>query len=233
MILHENARLRPKDLVPGLRFGRLVTFREDGRLGGSVAWICQCDCGTSHRTRGYQLTGGMIFSCGCLRREKASTHGMSRTPEYAAWIGIRNRCYNPNIDSYPNYGGRGISVCERWINSFENFYSDMGPRPSEGHSIDRMDANGNYEPSNCRWATLTEQNRNLRRNHRITVGGVTLCVAAWAERTGISAGTIHRRMRYGWCPTKCVLLPTLSPKMKSISATKANNSRWKKLRNRE
>jgi hypothetical protein len=117
------------------------------------------------------------------------------------------RCRNPKVAFFKHYGGRGISVCERW-QTFENFYADMGPMPTARHTVERKDTNGNYEPSNCRWATRREQARNTRTNRRVTFDGKTLCVAEWAEQTGLPAHTIAERLRAGWSVHDALTKPT-------------------------
>lgn len=128
--------------------------------------------------------------------EAKTTHGQSKTPVYKVWHAMRQRCEDSSVKNYADYGGRGIKVCERW-GRFENFIADMGPRP-DGMSLDRIDNDGDYEPSNCRWATRTEQNRNSRRNKSLSFGGETLCIAAWAEKTGIDEASIRQRLAAGW-----------------------------------
>lgn len=159
--------------LAGKRIGRLLVLREDGRApkSGAVLWFCQCDCGNTCVVRGANLTSEMTTSCGCLHKEllsaRATTHGRTNDPLYNVWKGMRHRCNNKNDDHYHLYGGRGIAVCERW-NNFENFLKDMGPRPNSNYSIDRINNDGNYEPNNCRWATITEQARNQTNRKHIT-----------------------------------------------------------------
>lgn len=152
--------------VAGQRFGRLVALERVGTRNKAALWRCVCDCGREHNVVASKLFDGVTQSCGCLRQEAVTKHGATRgyrpTPEYKAWLGLRERTTNPANKAWRDYGGRGITVCERWRNSFEAFRLDMGPRPSPGHSIDRINNDGNYEPGNCRWATRAEQNKNQR-----------------------------------------------------------------------
>jgi hypothetical protein len=185
--------------VPGSRFGRLVIISRDG-----VNIHCQCDCGRSLTVRLSNLCTGHTSSCGCLRKEvtveRSTIHGYARRgnhePTYECWSGMLKRCMNPKDKSWPDYGGRGITVCEQWL-SFENFLADMGERPI-GRSIDRKDVNGPYCKANCSWATRKEQNRNTRRNRFLTLNGRTQTLAAWAEELDISHTSILARLKRGW-----------------------------------
>lgn len=164
--------------LTGKRYGRLLVLRYKGRritpANYFYYWECQCDCGNISIHQRGNLQSGHSKSCGCLEVENRSdinakfsasrsTHGRTKTSEFTIWQGILERCNNPNTINYNRYGGRGISICERWLNSFENFLEDMGERPSKRHSIDRINNDGNYEPSNCRWATPSEQALNSSR----------------------------------------------------------------------
>jgi hypothetical protein len=148
------------------KFGRLTVISKDPirSLSGSVRWNCICDCGKAIIVVGNNLTSGNTNSCGCLKIEIHTTHGMANSPEYKTWAGIIQRCTNSNEEQYSDYGGRGITVCDRWLNSFEAFYRDMGPRPSPDHSIDRKENDKGYYKDNCRWATRAEQDNNKRNN---------------------------------------------------------------------
>lgn len=160
--------MRPRPVLYGKRFGRLVVVGPAAKQGKNARWECRCDCGNAINARVGHLDSGNIQSCGCLAseraRERLTTHGRSRSPMYARWIGMLTRCYYPETNGYRHYGGRGIKVCGRWRNSFADFLADVGEPPSADHTLDRRDVNGNYEPRNVRWATPQEQSANSRRS---------------------------------------------------------------------
>ncbi len=192
------------------RFGRLVVIsRVENNKHGKTRWECLCDCGKLTEVLSNSLRSGRAKSCGCLQKQvtinRNTTHNMRRSPEYYIWMAMKSRCGNKKSQYFKNYGGRGISVCNKWINSFQRFYEDMGKRPSNNHSLDRIDNNGNYELGNCQWATRVEQARNARSNHNITLNGRTLCIAGWAERQGISYSTLYARIKtYGWAAERAL-----------------------------
>lgn len=205
-------------------FGRLTVIRLD-RMEGEARWLCLCECGTEAVVRGYSLRKGQTISCGCFRREfsstKHQTHGRSKTPLYAIWRTMRARCENVGNRQYPDYGGRGITVCERWL-IFENFRTDMG-EPPPGMTIDRKDNNGNYEPNNCRWATQQEQARNKRNNRLITFQDETLTAQAWSERSGRSVSTILRRIKAGWTVEAALTRPPIPNSQRGTVNAPRNN----------
>lgn len=170
----------------------------------SLELLCVCDCGNlrSHKPR--KLNNGEVKSCGCHRSDTNKTHGKSRTTEYKSWQRLKDRCLNKNNPFYYLYGGRGIKFCKRW-NNFELFLKDMGPKPSPMHSLDRYpNKNGDYKPSNCRWATPQQQSCNLRSNILLTIDSKTLTIPEWAEVSGNNTERIRHRVWRGWSPYDAV-----------------------------
>lgn len=204
--------IHPKDLA-GVTFGKLTAIRIVGKTSENRdIWLCRCCCGTSvERPRNSLLHQKFIHSCGCAHsgRKRFFKHGLSGTPEHRVWSSMIQRCGDLNCNAYPRYGGRGIKVCERWLD-FANFYADIGPRPSSLHTIERIDNNKGYEPDNCCWATKAEQNQNTRNNVNITYNGQTKCLAEWGRIIGVSVGTVHARLKRGWSPERAVSTPRVN-----------------------
>lgn len=199
--------------LSGVRFGILSAIKINGRSGVNkrLTWLCKCDCGNITTVIGENLKYGHTKSCGCIRIESTviskTTHGATRSgirsAEYNSWRALSDRCYNTKNKGYKHYGARGIKVCKRW-SRFENFLSDMGEKPTAKHSIDRKNNDGNYTPSNCRWATSKQQTRNYRRNRFLVMGGVKQTITDWAEKYGISSRTISHRLNIGWSVKKSI-----------------------------
>lgn len=168
--------------LTGKQFGKLTVIEFHGKDERRKSiWKCLCDCGKESLVPSTNLIGNRTNSCGCLVKEKARQnfhkHGLTNSSEYRSWSAMIKRCTNPKHDKYQYYGGRGINVCEQWLTSFENFFNDMGHKPSRNHSIDRKDVNGDYTPDNCVWTTTEEQMRNKRIpvNNKSGIKGVHWC----------------------------------------------------------
>ncbi len=199
----------------GMKFTRWLVVGHTKNILDSTYFNCLCDCGTIRLVKRYHLKSGASKSCGCLNKEvvakRFKTHGMEGTPTYNVWQHILQRCNNTKNKSYKNYGGRGIKVCKRWRNSFENFYSDMGDKP-KNKSIDRIDNNGDYKPSNCKWSTAKEQCSNTRKNIKVTIKGKTNIISEGSVKLKGSSSTIHSRLRRGWSIEKAASTPIFSPR---------------------
>ena len=198
--------------LTGHNFGKLTALETCGVSAGVVKsklWRCICQCGKEKVTTSTNLVSGKTKSCGCLMAEvrakrrgvphpSSTTHGATtqnkRTPEYTSWISMRQRCRDPNHSCYKNYGAKGISVCDQWRSSFETFLRDMGPRPTPKHSIDRVDPFGNYEPSNCRWASFEQQQNNRANCSYVEVSGVRMTVTELSRKSGIPKSTLQNRL---------------------------------------
>lgn len=200
----------------GKVFGRLTVlsepFRPEGRTRNYV--YCECSCGTIGPKAIADLCSGSTSSCGCYAREQSSkresSHRMSNTPEYNVWKGIKQRCTNPNHTHYGLYGGRGIEMCPEWLESFEQFLADMGPRP-EGMTIDRIDGNRGYHPDNCRWATKKEQSRNIKTNVLVEYDGRSMTIKELSERAVVDYATLCWRLGRGWEVERAVTTPSKNP----------------------
>lgn len=191
-----------RTLEAGCKKHRLIAIKPLGRKNRDTEWLFKCDCGKETKALKLNFLRGNTKSCGCLNIEKRrsikTTHGMSKTPEFNVWLKVKARCFNQKLVTYPYYGGRGITMHQEWVDSFEAFYKYIGPRPSKKHSIDRINTDGHYEPGNVRWATQETQSNNKRSNCRLTFNQKTMTVSEWGKFLGIRPGTITQRLRYGW-----------------------------------
>ena len=183
--------------LTGRVLGRWTVVGHRQRENGVTTWLCRCECGNEIRVRSGNLLNGSSQSCGCLKVEARRTHGLHRSPEYQVWNRMRQRCFNPKESSFPHYGGRGITVCREWQTSFAAFIRDMGRRPTSKHSIEQINNDGDYEPKNCKWATMKEQAHNTSRTRWLTHEGETLCLTEWSERLGIPIRTLTRNLNQG------------------------------------
>jgi hypothetical protein len=214
-----KVKTRPPVDMAGSKYGRWLVVSHYGR--GDKAqhlWNCICDCGTERLCEGSALKSGNTKSCGCAQREAAAivceakkTHGVSKdAPEYYVWASMKQRCTNPNVRNWLDYGGRGISVCDRWLQSFENFYADMGSRPSDAHSIDRIDNDGNYEPSNCQWVLSKAQCSNRRNNIMVEYFGRQMTLKQATALSGVKYSTARMRIKKGWSAERALVCGNVS-----------------------
>lgn len=207
-----------KPIPPGTRFTRLVIVEEGiphiSRSGAVLSTsICKCDCGNTKQILNRSLKTRHTTSCGCVHKEmlskRVTTHGHSRlehvSKTYRIWMAMHSRCENPKQENFKFYGGHGIVICPRW-KDFRNFLMDMGECPS-GYTIERVNNNGNYEPSNCVWATRSVQLENKRSTKHVTINGETHCVAYWVRKFGVWRNTYDNRIKRGWTALRALGLP--------------------------
>lgn len=205
--------------LKGQIFGTLTVLgptrtKRYGTKNVTVFWLCQCICGSTKEVRGSDLRRGATKSCGCKRAESISanrrTHGQARvgnvSSEYKSWQDMKARCRNPKNVQYQNYGGRGIEIDPTW-ESFDTFFADMGPKPTEDHSIERIDNDAWYGPRNCRWATIVEQCKNKRTSRVVTYGGRTMIATDWAREVGLRPQILNGRLRDGWSIEAALFTP--------------------------
>lgn len=198
--------------MTGQRVGMLVVIRQAESKNGKTFWLCRCDCGATTTVARSHLSAKTrpTQSCGCLQFSGRYRHGLRHTRLYNTWSGMIQRCTNPKAVNYRNYGGRGVTVCPEWRVSFEAFHEwALANGYADDLTIERIDPDGNYEPTNCRWATRKEQNNNTRRNHCVEYNGVTRTIAEWSDVTGLSRDLIEQRLKRGWSAEK-----TLTTKLK-------------------
>jgi hypothetical protein len=207
----------------GNKYGKLTVVKALGKKyekGRSHYWGCDCDCGGYTEASGSNLRSGLVSSCGCVFQDgTTTTHGESRlgkvTREYRIWRDMISRCTNPKRNNYHLYGGRGITVCDRWRNSYEAFLEDMGRAPSKKHTLDRNENDKGYSPGNCSWETMSRQARNRRSTRMLTFQGRTMAASDWADELDIPLSRILGRLKNGWSVEKALT----APKLKSNGAT--------------
>lgn len=204
-------RYKYKDLL-NQRFSRLVVVaKADTSKDGSIKWKCKCDCGGQAIARGQALRSGSTKSCGCLRRENRLSavvvHGQSESKEYHAWQSMKRRCNNVNNPAWKDYGGRGITVSEEWMQSFDNFIKDMGVAPDNSYTLGRINNEQGYCKENCRWETRAQQAVNTRQNLFLTFEGKSLTLAEWSRVVGILPVTIKGRLKLGWSVERALTTP--------------------------
>lgn len=199
--------------ISGKKFGKLTVLKMLPDTRGDALFECLCDCGNKTVCVGRDLKNGHTKSCGCL---SMAANGLSYDRIYREWLNMRQRCQNEKHISYKDYGGRGIKVCDEWDNSFLAFHDwAMVNGYNDSLSIDRIDVDGNYEPSNCQWITMKEQQSNKRNNVFLTYCGETKSVSEWSKITGISISTLNSRRRKGWSEKDCIEKPVKNSKNKS------------------
>ena len=206
------------DSLKGRKFNSLLVMGDPIRSGKHYYCLCRCDCGNEKLVRKDAILNGNTKSCGCKRTRKSSNKSGSRHSDrnklYHVWYGMKRRCENIKDTSYFKYGGRGIKVCDEWSNNFEAFYqwamkSGYDPKaPKSECTLDRIDNNGNYEPSNCRWANMTIQSNNRRNSITLTYQGETHTVAEWAKKVGLNHGALLNRIHKGWSVEKALTTPS-------------------------
>lgn len=190
-----------KDLS-GKKFNYLTVIKQEGFVvrdkgrKGNALWLCRCECGNTTIVDSSKIQSGRKKSCGCMKDSHKTTHGMSRTATYQTWENMIQRCTNPNATKFHQHGGRGIAVCQRWLESFANFLADMGEKPDD-KTLDRINNDGNYEPSNCKWATKEEQANNTRANRYFETSQGVYTMAQIARIVGVTPQSIEERVKAG------------------------------------
>lgn len=221
--------MRPYTDLSGHHFGKLTVISVvENSIAGKRKWLCKCECGNTSVVFGGNLTRGHTTSCGCHRdanyKTMNLTHGATANKmgdksaypsSYKIWCNMRQRCYNHDSKVYHYYGGRGITVCDRW-HEYENFVADMGERP-KGLSLDRIDNDGPYSPENCRWTDMKTQQGNKSNAHLITYQGETKSIAEWVEHLGISRGKLHNRIFRGWDIDRAFTQPYRNSPSRAVS----------------
>jgi hypothetical protein len=196
--------------LTGKTFGRLTVISLHS-ISPRPRWNCVCTCGGTSISLSTHLKDGSSTSCGCYLRELRTTHGESlpskRTKEHKLWLKMKDRCKYKTLKIYKYYGGRGIKVCDRWLNSYENFLADIGRAPTPKHTLDRIDVNGDYEPNNCRWATYKEQENNRTNNKIYEYEGQSKTLSQWADVFGVNRKMLQDRIWRGWTIERALTTP--------------------------
>ena len=200
--------------ITGLKFGKwLVLSLSEERKKNRIAWLCRCDCGKEKVLIGSYLKSGKLKGCHCddsmIGIDYRAKHGRRNTPEYNSWQSMKKRCYDPTNENFKHYGGRGIIVCDRWIDSFENFFKDMGIKPSLKHTIDRIDTNGNYSLENCKWSTPIEQGNNKRNCIILTMDSKQMTLKQACVMKNIPSGLVYNRVQHGWSIEEALNTPRM------------------------
>jgi len=195
--------------LTGQRFGKLLVLERVKNRGKEPYWLCQCDCGNKKEIAGCSLRSGLTTSCGCfakeMRRKATTKHGLSHTRLDNIYYGMKARCLNPNEPAYKDYGGRGITICQEWLNDRTKFFEwALNNGFKENLTIDRINNNGNYEPSNCRWVDIKTQSRNRRSNHLINFDGEIKTITDWAETYKMPYSRLKKRLDSGWSLNKAL-----------------------------
>jgi len=205
----------------GKKFGRWTVLGFAHKTKATYFWKCKCDCGIERAVRMGDISNGKSVSCGCFSIETQkrikTIHGQAgnkgeNSKEYNCWKAIKYRCYARTGQDWPDYGGRGIEVCSRWFSSFNNFFEDMGKKPSNRHSIERKDVNKDYCKENCMWATPSEQANNKRCTLRFEFDGKNMTLSGWSDLTGVSRTALYTRIRNGWTLHRTFTTPKLHDK---------------------
>ena len=200
------------------KFGRLTVIKRiENDKHGKSRWLCKCDCGNEIQVVGIDLKSGHTQSCGCLQKEallkRTIKHNMSKSRIHRIWSRMKSRCYNEKVVEYKNYGGRGIIIYDEWKNNFMSFYNwSINNGYSDDLTIDRINNDGNYEPSNCRWISNEQQQKNKRNNHFLTYKETTMCMAEWEKIKGFKKGLIKSRLKLGWTIEQAIETPINSDK---------------------
>lgn len=205
-----TGRIKPVEIIVGATYYEwtIIELSHKDPKSGNLFWKCECSCGNVRRVAGHRILRGESKRCNAPKHMRENpvnvTHGMRYTKIYMCWKNMKIRCLNPNSQGFPMYGGRGINVCDRWVDKFENFYEDMKEGYLEGLQLERIDVDGNYCKENCRWATPLEQARNKTNTTYLTYKGVTKRAQEWAKMIGANPLTVVRRVHLGYSPEECL-----------------------------